>query len=200
MNILKIIFASSDASILCLPSVHTHSLSRRSFSCTAPSVWNNLSCKITGNQTHLSNHLWNFTSLSYPTVCACTCARLFWQRLFVLCFVMGYMLQFWETALKEYSVINNATVQERLTNTSELITAERPLVPDLLFWNYKKKKKKKTRAHAHTHTHTRTNSKHWFTTSFEEEGAVKRCSECDTHTHPPPKQRLEFPICLFGKQ
>ena len=119
-------------------------------------------------------------------MCACTCARLFWQRLFVLCFVMGYMLQFWETALKEYSVINNATVQESLTNTSELITAERPLVPDLLFWNYKKRRRKKrAHTHTHTHTHTRTNSKHWFTTSFEEEGAVKRCSECDTHTHTP---------------
>ena len=69
---------------------------------------------------HLSDQLWNFTSFSYPTVCACTCAILFWQCL-VLCFVMDYMLLFQEIALKENNavvviIIITVTVQERVTN------------------------------------------------------------------------------------
>ena len=38
--------SSSDTSILCLPSVRTHSLGQRYFFCAAPSVWNSLPCKV----------------------------------------------------------------------------------------------------------------------------------------------------------
>ena len=70
MNILKRIFASSDASILCLPSVHTHSLSQRSFFFVQHHLSGTICLVKLGNRhSHLSDHLWNFTSFSYPTVC-----------------------------------------------------------------------------------------------------------------------------------
>ena len=78
-----------------------------------------------GHQTHshLWNHLLNLTSSSYPTdsvtsvcvracVCACVCACIcvclrthvrewvWFDCVLVLCFVIGYVLQFWEKAHK----------------------------------------------------------------------------------------------------
>ena len=96
--------SSSDTSVLNLPSVHTHSLGRRSFSYAAPSVWK-LSLARLDHQTH--SPLWNIFEISplklsyWLCVCVCVCVHacrsLFWLC-FVLCCVMGCVLQFGETA------------------------------------------------------------------------------------------------------
>ena len=102
-----------DTSILCLPSVCTPSVGRRSFSCAALSVWNSLPCNVRS-----SNSLTSFKSSfsSYPIdcvcvcmhVCACVCMRMCMcvcvlaEVCFdcgsVLCFVMGCVLQSGEIA------------------------------------------------------------------------------------------------------
>ena len=43
--------SSSDTSILCIPTVRTHSLGQRSFSCAAPTVWNTLPYEIRSSNT-----------------------------------------------------------------------------------------------------------------------------------------------------
>ena len=43
--------SSSDTSILCVPTVRTHSLGQRSFSYAAPTVWNTLPYKIRSSNT-----------------------------------------------------------------------------------------------------------------------------------------------------
>ena len=48
---------SSDTSILCLTSVHTHSLGQMSFSYAAPSVWNSLLFKLDHQTLNLLNHV-----------------------------------------------------------------------------------------------------------------------------------------------
>ena len=43
--------SSPDASVLCVPTVHTHSPGRGSFSCAAPVVWGTLPCKVRSSNT-----------------------------------------------------------------------------------------------------------------------------------------------------
>ena len=70
----------------------------------------------------LGNHLWNLSSVSCPVVCVCVCAcvcvhvcvcacaRASLFGCSILCFVMGYVLQFGEIAHKRvhyyYDVVN----------------------------------------------------------------------------------------------
>ena len=89
--------SSSDTSILCLPSVHTHLPGQRSFSYATLSGTVFLAKKGFETHLHLSNHLWSLTSssclvssvyvcvLSCSCVCVCVCmvvcacVCLFWQ-------------------------------------------------------------------------------------------------------------------------
>ena len=77
----------SGTSILCLPSVHTHSLGQRSFSYDTSSVWNSLPWQVRSSNTlasYKSSLKSNLFKLSYwLCVCACMHARgsLFWPGL-----------------------------------------------------------------------------------------------------------------------
>ena len=62
--------SSSDTSILCIPTVRTHSLGKRSFSYAAPTVWNTLSYEIrSSTPSHPSNHHLKLIFFSSPTDC-----------------------------------------------------------------------------------------------------------------------------------
>ena len=66
--------SSSDTSILCIPTVRTHSLGQRSFFYAAPTVWNTLPYE-SGHPTpsHPSNHHLKRIFFSSPTDCVCVC-------------------------------------------------------------------------------------------------------------------------------
>ena len=58
--------STSEASIVCLPSVHTNWLGQRSFSYDAPSVWKSFSCKdgpnmLTSLKSSLKSHLFKLS-------------------------------------------------------------------------------------------------------------------------------------------
>ena len=59
--------------------------------------------------THLSNHLWNITSSSYPTdsACVCVCVRARFGAGLILCFVMAMCSNLKKYHVKEYIIINN---------------------------------------------------------------------------------------------
>ena len=62
--------SSSDTSILCIPTVCSHSLGQRSFSYTALAVWNTMK---SGHPTpsHPSHHQFKLIFFSSPTDCVC---------------------------------------------------------------------------------------------------------------------------------
>ena len=95
--------SSSDTSVLNLPSVHTHSLGRRSFSYAAPSVWK-LSLARLDHQTH--SPLWNIfeispLKLSYwlcVCVCVCTCLQKFVLTVFCSLLCDGLCAPIWRNS------------------------------------------------------------------------------------------------------
>ena len=50
-HLIRQLRSSSDTSILCIPTIRTHSLGQRSFSFAAPAVWNTLPYKIRSSNT-----------------------------------------------------------------------------------------------------------------------------------------------------
>ena len=93
--------SSSDTSILCLPSVHMHSL--RDLFLMLHRLSGTVSIAKLGHQTNsdFSDHLWNPTSWNYLIDCmfgVCVHARVSFD--WVLFFVMGCVLPFRETAHK----------------------------------------------------------------------------------------------------
>ena len=68
--------SSSDTSILCIPTVRTHSLGQRSFSYAAPIVWNTLPYEIRSSNTISSFKSYlKLIFFSSPTECVCVCER-----------------------------------------------------------------------------------------------------------------------------
>ena len=69
--------SSSDTSILCIPTVRTHSLGQRSFSYAAPTVWNTLPYEIRSSNTISSfkSSLKTYLFQRSYWVCVCVCVH-----------------------------------------------------------------------------------------------------------------------------
>ena len=147
--------SSSDTSILCFPSVRTHSLGQRSCSYAALSVLNSLPCKIRSSNTLISfksslkSYIHLQAILSAIAVCVCVEGGVVRARerererefvltvlcdcVMVLCLVISYVLQFGKMAHTRV-IISSPVFLSFLFSVSGILQ-RRTKNPKLIHWN-----------------------------------------------------------------